>query len=56
MTRLDALKALLAKADRQQLPTTPIIQRYAADPVKLSCGRNLVLTSDDDGVKIGGTE
>jgi hypothetical protein len=40
MTRLDALKALLAKADKAGAPTTPLVVKYAvADPAKVGVGR-----------------
>lgn len=50
------LRALLAVADRQQLPTTPLVVKYpAADPAKVSLSREVVLTPDGLCVKIGGT-
>ncbi len=40
MTRLEALKALLAKADAQQLPTTPLVVKYARpDAAKVAATR-----------------
>ena len=38
MTRLEALKALLAKADAQGLPITPLVSRYP-EPDRAILGR-----------------
>lgn len=50
MTRLDALKALLAKSSNA--PTTPLVTRYPTpDLAKLSLRRTVVWRGDEGGVQ-----